>query len=107
MEKRAERERQRLLKRSEKLKTPELKEQALEEAGEVEAHTITVEGPEKVKGEYYKPTYRAEVVDMDKLPRECMVPDQAYLDNYARTTKGKGKISGVKFYSEKQLIIRK
>lgn len=106
-EKRAERERQRLLKRSEKLKTPELKEQALEEAEEVEAHTVTVEGPKKVKGEYYKTTWKARIINVDLIPREYMIPNQALLDNHAMVTKGKEEISGVEFYSDKKLIIRK
>lgn len=54
----------------------------------------------KVAGVASVPIWRARVTDLDKLPREYMLPNQSMLDQVAKATKGALQIPGVEFYSE-------
>lgn len=50
----------------------------------------------KVKGTSMREMYRAVVVDINALPREYMIPNQAALDKVAQATKGTIQIPGVR-----------
>jgi hypothetical protein len=103
---RARKERERLQKRAEKLKTPEKKEALLEESAEIVAPVVQVAEPEKVEGVSKKTTWKARVIDVDKVPRQFMEVNMTALNALARSTKGTMKIEGVEFYEESTLAIR-
>lgn len=106
-EENARRERERLLKEAEKLKTPELKEQRLEAAAAVAAPVVEVAPViERQKGEATRKIWKARVVDESLIPREWLVVDTKSLDAFARATKGIKSVSGVEFYEESSLSIR-
>ena len=101
-----ERERMRLEKAAAKLKTPELREQRLEEAAALVAPAVPVAPVEKVAGASGTSTWKAEVIDMAALPKEWCLPNQKALDAHARSTKGQIHIPGVRFTEVKGLAIR-
>lgn len=105
VDRKAEKERQRLLKESEKLKTPQLKEERLEAAAAVTAPVVEVAVPEKQKGEATRKIWKARVIDPDKVPKEWWIIDEKALDAFAKATKGNKEVPGVQFYSEDQLAI--
>ena len=49
-------------------------------------------------------TWKARVVDLDKVPRRFLTVNQAALDAIARGTRGSEQIEGVEFYSESSLV---
>jgi len=58
----------------------------------------------RIEGIKTRTIWRAEVVDINKLPREYMIPNQKMLQQFAQATKGKIPIPGVKFYEEKIIV---
>lgn len=105
-DRKAEQERQRLLKEAEKLKTPELKEERLEAAAAVATPVVEVAPViEKQKGEATRKIWKARVVDPDKVPKEWWIIDEKALDAFARATKGNKEVPGVQIYDESQLSI--
>ncbi len=60
----------------------------------------------KESGESVRTTWKARVVDIEKVPRFYMVVNEAMLNAVAKTTKGKSTIPGIEFYEEK-IIVRK
>jgi len=102
----ARKERLRLEKAAEKLKTPELKEQRLEEAAMVTPVLVDVVPVVKREGESTSVIWYAEVVDEDLVPREHLIVDAQALNKLAVATKGKIKIPGVEFRTKKQLALR-
>lgn len=103
----ARRERERLMKKAESLKTPEKREALLEQAESIVPPQVQIPEPEKEKGEYTRKIWKARVVDVNKLPREYMIPNEKLLDNIAKTTKGAMRIDGVEFYCEEVLAVRR
>lgn len=102
----ARKERERLEKQAAKLKTPELREERLEQAAQVVAPVVTVAPTiQKVQGAGLRKTWKARVVDVDKVPRSFMTVNQSALDGYARATKGAVPVAGVKFYEESTMSI--
>lgn len=103
----AGREKEREIKKAEKLKTPELREQRIEEANFISAPSIIVEKTvEKQKGESTSRRWKARITNVHKLDRKWMLPNQKALDNYASDTSGSVQIDGVEFYEEETLSIR-
>ena len=105
-DKQARIDRERLLKESAKLKTPELKEERLEQAEQVIAPIVQVVKVEKVAGASTRKIWKARIVDADIIPREWMVVNEKALNAFVKSTKGAVKIAGVEFYSESQLAVR-
>jgi len=104
----ARRERERLEKQAAKLKTPEKREAVLEQAAMVAAPAIQVApAVQKTTGVSTRKTWKARVVDVEKVPREFMVVNQQALDAYARATKGAVAVAGVEFVEEETMSIRK
>ena len=96
----AEAERKRKMAAAEKLKTPELREQRIEEAEMVTAPVI-VTAPKVPETALRSVTrWKATVIDVALVPREYMVPDAAQIGAMVRATKGKVAIPGVRIYSE-------
>jgi len=58
----------------------------------------------KEAGESERTTWKARVVDIEKVPRFYMVVNEAMLNAVAKTTKGKSTIPGVEFYEEKTIV---
>lgn len=103
----ARKERDRQLKKAEKLKTQELREQRTEEAELVTAPTVIVAPTvEKQKGESTSRRWKARVINIDKLGRQWMLPNQKALDNFAKVTSGAVPIDGVEFYEKESLSIQ-
>ncbi len=112
----ARRERERLQKEAAKLKTPELREERLAQAAEVEAPVITVEAPEQVEGVSTRTIWKARVVDMAALIEAAkpntvaasfLAVNQQVLDAFSRSTKGAVPVPGVEFYAERGVAVRK
>lgn len=103
----ARKERERLEKRAAGLKTLEKKEEALRAAEEVVAPVVHVEPEiEKTEGEARQTVWKARIVDVDKIPREYMIPNEKAINAVARSTKGQIAIPGVEIYSENILKVR-
>lgn len=113
----ARKERERLEKEAEKLKTPELKEARLEEAAAIVAPVVQVAEPEKAKGEATKLFWKARLVDKgaliaaaangNDLAATLLSFDQYAANKTASATKGNVTLSGVEFYSLRNLAIGK
>jgi len=71
-------------------------ELALEAVAEAAAAEASVTVMPKVKGTSMREIYRAVVVDINELPREYMIPNQAALDRVVQATKGAIQIPGVR-----------
>ena len=112
----ARRERERLEKEAAKLKTPEKKQERMEQAAAVVAPVITVQAPVvDAACTGTRKTYKAEVADMAALIAAA-VPgsiaasflsfDQKAADAFARATKGKTPVVGVRFREVESLSVR-
>ncbi len=107
---RAEKERLKLLKQAENLKTPELKEQRLQEAQEVEAPVVTVKSEvPKIKGQSFSKTWKARVVNKRELVEAALKDENLFLfiefnmqrmNRIAQATKGELSYPGIEFYEE-------
>ena len=115
-EERARRERERLLRKAERLKTPEKKEQKLAEAAAVVVPEVKVEAPATPQGATLRSQWRAELVDMAALIEAAkpgtvaasfLAFDQKRADAFARSTKGQVPVPGVRFVEEKVLAVQK
>jgi len=109
-EEKARKEREALEARAKKWeeKGKEEKAEALrEQAEEIEPEAPVVAPIEqKPKGVSYREKWSAEVIDVNQVPREYMIPNQQALDKVAQATKGSITIPGVKFKKEKILSSR-
>lgn len=110
-EEQARKERERLLKQAEKLKTPELKEQRMAEAEMVEAPVIEVQPQTPtISGISTRKVWKADVIDKSALIKAAaggdmnimalLTVDQSALNRIAQATKGQLSYPGVKFYEE-------
>ena len=99
-------EQERLVKKADKIKTPERSEALLEEAASLVPPVVQVAEPEKNKGESTRKIWKARVIDPDKVPRIFTVPDEKALNKYAIATKGAVPVEGVEFYQESSLAIK-
>jgi len=94
----ARKERERLEREAAKLKTPELREQRMEQAAAVIAPVVQVASiAPVVVGQSVRKTWTAKVVDAAIVPREWLVVNEKALDSFAKSTKGAVKVAGVEF----------
>lgn len=115
-EEKARRERERLEKEAARLKTPELRQERLEQAAAVVAPVITVEAPvAAAAGTATRSTWKAEVVDIAALiaaaspgtvAASLLAFDQKAADAFARATKGRTPVPGVRFREIETLSVR-
>lgn len=98
-----ERKRKELLKRKEKAKKPETVER-LEEEIEVTTNVMPIIPTTKSNTSHTRTVWRFKIVDFSKIPDEYKLANESAIRNKGRDTKGKGKIPGVKFYSEKVVV---
>jgi len=71
----------------------------MESVPQVQPKEIATRTPE-IRGISKKTIWRYKVIDIEKLPRGYMIPDDIKLGQIARATKGTVKVPGVEFYSE-------
>lgn len=102
---RARREKAALEKRAAVVKSPEKAQALLDQAASIVAPVIAIE-TEKAEGMSTRELWKYRVVDVAIVPREWMIPNDAMLAGYARSTKGKVPVAGVEFYSESSVAIR-
>jgi hypothetical protein len=106
----ARKKEEQLRKKAEKLKTPELREQRLEEAEEVEAPVISVApNVERVEGISVRKKWKAKVIDKKKFIEASLEHpnllafiqiDEPGLNKMAQATKGQVEYPGVSFFEE-------
>ncbi len=100
--------------RAESLKTDKAKAAAAAKAEELKAQAEattaiapTVESTvEEVSGISTRKVWKFKIEDISKLPREYMIPDEKYIGQIVRASKGKKEIPGVKIYSEDVIASR-
>jgi hypothetical protein len=103
----ARKERERLLKQAEKLKTPELKEERMAQAEAVVAPVVTIESAvRKQEGESYATVYDFEVRDIAQVPREWLVVNEKALKAFITSTKGAMPIPGIDIKPRRVLRVR-
>lgn len=61
---------------------------------------------EKVAGVSFRENWTAEVVDVNLVPREYMIPDMVKLNKFAKAMHDTVKVAGVVFKSEKTMVTR-
>lgn len=111
---RLEREARAAEEKANKLKTEKAKAAAEERAKELreKAETVTSIAPaveskvEEVNGISTKKIWKFRIVDVNKIPRKYMVPDEKLIGKMGRVTNGKEQIDGVEFYSEDVISAR-
>ena len=70
-------------------------------AAVVQSITPIVESKvEQIKGMAKTLIWKFRIIDVNKIPREYMIPNEISLGQVARATKGAVKIEGIEFYSE-------
>ena len=101
----AEKQTIKLEKKAEKQELKGQKEKAEETRIEAMAIPVPVVDRkiEKVKGVTFKDIWKFRIVDINKIPRKYLIPDEKSLGEIARSAKGKVAIPGVEFYSEKSV----
>jgi hypothetical protein len=77
-----------------------------EQAAMIEAPVIQVASTVTAGGSSIRKTWTCKVIDIDKLDRCYMVPNQQALDSLARSTKGTIKIAGCVMVEEAGLSVR-
>ncbi len=100
--------------RAELLKTDKAKAAAAAKAEELKAKAEattaiapTVESTvEEVAGISTRKVWKFKIEDISKLPREYMIPDEKYIGQMVRASKGRKEIPGVKIYSEDVIASR-
>lgn len=108
-EEKARKEQEKLLaqaaKAAEQGKT-EKADMLLDKAENVQAFVPVIQAVEtKVAGVSTRKVWKYRIVDVNKLPREYMVPNDAMLSAFAKSTQGNIPVAGVEFYSEAVLAV--
>jgi hypothetical protein len=62
--------------------------------------------PKKIKGVSSRQVWRAKIVDVDRVPREYMIPNQKMLDEKVNACKGAIQIPGVEVYEDAVTSVR-
>lgn len=102
----ARKERDRLEKAAERLKTPELKEARLAEAASIVAPVVAVPVAQKQEGESKQKAWKFRIIDPALIPRDYWMIDEKKIGDVVRATKGSSPIAGIEIYSEDILKVR-
>jgi len=102
----ARKERDRLLKQAERLKTEEKKEERLAMAEAVVAPVIEIPKAAAVSGVSTRKTWDVEIVNVNDIPREYMVADIKAITAFVRATKGKNQVAGCKIIEREIMAVR-
>jgi len=82
-------------------------EEILKEAESVTAQVLELKAPSlAVFGVHTRDNWKVKVVDVSKLDRKYMIPDERALNELARSSKGNAKIHGVEFWNDKGVARR-
>lgn len=100
--------------RVEKLKTAAAKANAAAKAEELKAKAEAVaaiepvveSNVEDVAGISTKKVWKFKIVDLNKIPRKYMIPDEKYIGQIVRASKGTETIEGIEIYSENVISSR-
>ncbi len=101
----AEKQKEKLEKKAERQEANGQEEKAEETRFEAQSVPLPIVAPkvEKVKGVSFKEIWKYTIEDEKKIPRQYLLIDHKTLGSLARSAKGKVKVPGVKFYSEKSV----
>jgi uncharacterized membrane protein YqiK len=102
-------------KKAETLKTAKAQENAAARAAELQAQAQAVESTttvvpstvEAVAGISTKTIWTFEIIDVKKIPREYLIPDEKYIGQMATATKGKKEIPGIRIFSKEIIAARR
>lgn len=70
-----------------------------QQAGMTVAAVIRTDAP-KITGQSVREVWQFQIVDVTKIPREYLMPDEKKLGQFARMMKADASLAGVRFYSE-------
>jgi hypothetical protein len=101
LEAKAQKDAEKLEKKGE----PEKAEQVVESVPQVPVKEVESRVP-KVEGQHIRKTWKAKVIDENKVPRKYMIVDQKKLDKLAKATEGKEQVDGVEFYPVETVVAR-
>lgn len=108
-EEKARKEREKLAAQAQKAIEAGKEEKAsalLEKADEVQVFVPIVQTVEtKTAGVSTRKVWKYRITDVNLLPREYMVPNEALLSGLARSTQGNIPVAGVEFYAEDVLAV--
>jgi DNA polymerase III alpha subunit (gram-positive type) len=101
--------------RAAKLKTDKAKESAAAKAEELRTQAAVVESIapvveskfEQAAGISTREVWKFRIVDATKIPREYLIPDENYIGEMVRVTKGKKQIDGIEIYTETVIYARR
>lgn len=82
-----------------------------EEEKEIFGEIITVEEKPKLGGTHVRKTWKARIVDEDKVPVKMgniiiRPVDMKVLNNFAKYYEGQAKVEGVEWYQEESVVVR-
>jgi len=100
--------------RIDNLKTDAAKERAIAKAEELQAQAESVVAiapvvetkVEEISGISTRKIWKFEITDPILIPREYLIPDEKYIGDIVRASKGKKEISGVRIYAENIISAR-
>lgn len=108
-EERARKERERLLARAataEERGKDEKADALRDQAEQVQVFVpVVTPAMSKVAGVATRKVWKYRITDMAALPREYMIPNEAMLSAFAKSTQGKVPVAGVEFYAEDSLAV--
>lgn len=85
-------------------KAAELREQAAET---VSIAPVVESKVDAVVGMSTRKVWKFKIVDVNKIPREYLIPDEKLIGKMGEVTKGTRKIDGIEFYSEDIIVSRR
>lgn len=105
------REKQRMLEEAGKIEKALIAQRKADlkamEAEMIETEIVPLVTPKiNLEGVSYREQWIAEIVNVDEIPREYMIPNLVAINKVVQATKGLIKIPGVKIYSKKVLVSR-
>ena len=94
--------------RAEKLKTDKARAAAQAQAEKLQAEAVAVtsiapvveSNVEEVAGISTRKIWKFKILNVDDIPREYMIPDEKFIGQIVRASKGKKAIPGIEIYSE-------
>ncbi len=101
--------------RAESLKTEKARANAKAQAEKLQAEAVAVvaiapvveSNAEDVSGISKRRDWKFKILNSDDIPREYMIPDEKYIGQIVRASKGKKQIPGIEIYFEDTIASRK
>lgn len=73
---------------------------------DIQAPVVNIRPQEKIDGIHYRTDWLFEIVDIAKIPRIYMIPNESAIGKIVRINKEKAEIPGVRIYSKKNTIVK-